>query len=111
MPGVQDPTVIDVVTRKPEGGFELVMVETRPWRDVAQVKDVRAKVDNYVAFLTSGQMERTYPESAGAVVSIRLDCVEEPTAEIREALQAIAVDLDRHGLQFVVALLPPDTIE
>jgi hypothetical protein len=48
-----------------------------------------------------------YPDSAGAPLSIRLDCVEEPGEEARAAIAEFAAAIERQGVQFVLDVLPP----
>jgi hypothetical protein len=109
MAGVDEPAVIDVVTQKPSGTFELIMVETRPWTDPLpeRVREILAKAETYLTFAFEGEMAKLYPDSAGAPLSIRLDCVEEPGEEARAAIAEVAAAIERQGVQFVFDVLPP----
>jgi hypothetical protein len=75
MAGVDEPGVIDVVTLKPSGTFELIMVETRPWTDPLpeRIREILAKAETYLTFAFEGEMAKLYPDSVGAPLSIRLD--------------------------------------
>jgi hypothetical protein len=109
MAGVEEPGVIDVVTQKPTGGFELIMVETRPWTDPLseRVREIVAKAETYLTFAFEGEMAEMYPDSVGAPLSIRLDCVDEPGEEARAAIGEVAAVIERQGVQFVLDVLPP----
>jgi hypothetical protein len=109
--GVEDPGVVDVVTQKPTGGFELIMVESRPWTDplAERVQQILAKIETYLSFAFDGQMAEMYPDSVGVGLSIRLDCVEEPGEDARAAIEKVAAAVERQGVQFVVSVLPPES--
>jgi hypothetical protein len=111
MAGVEEPGVIDVVTKTQAGGFELIMVEGRPWTDPLdqRIREIVEKAETYLAFAFDGEMAKMYPDSQGAPLSIRLDSVEEPGEEARAAIAQVAASIERQGVQFVFEVLPPQS--
>jgi len=73
---VQTAVVINLITHNPKtDDVTLVLVETEPWGPDGDHHDtLRAKLDAYVRFVTSGQFGRDYPQLAGKRVRFRIDC-------------------------------------
>jgi hypothetical protein len=90
--GVEQPEVIDLVSHDPQrDAFVLVAIEDRSWNcGDQQLLDLQAKLKNYVSFAEDGQMLAMYPDSAGKPWVIRLECVEEPSADVARLIDAVS---------------------
>lgn len=78
--GVDHPEVIDVVTHDPtKTHWKLIVVEAGSWDGSPErLLLLQEKLNSYLRFITSGQMARLYPESAGKSVAIQIDLYEKP---------------------------------
>lgn len=81
---VEDPLVIDLLAREPDGRFLLVMVEPRPWDGSdARLAQLQDKVNAYLAYALDGQLAREYPDASLAGLTLLLRCIEPPDAMVR----------------------------
>lgn len=105
--GVQNPTVIDLVTYDPGSGeFALIMTETRPWDGSAdRVLELQAKINKYLSFALDGQMERQHPGSVGKPIRLQLDCVNQLDPETGHFIELVREKLRGEGIRFVVNVL------
>jgi hypothetical protein len=107
--GVQNPTVIDLITLDKESDtVVLVMLERRPWGAVAQqFTQIEEKVNRYMGYVLEGFLAEQYPQYQGKSVQIRLDCAGEPTGEALRFVQAMTDAVESHGIHFGMAVSPP----
>jgi hypothetical protein len=105
--GVQNPTIIDLVTYDSKSGeFALIMTETRPWDGSAdRVLELQEKINNYLAFALDGQLERQHPGSVGKPIRLQLDCVGPPDPETGHFINLVREKLRGEGIRFVVNVL------
>ena len=107
MAGVDDPDVIDLVAHDAEGRCLVVMFETRPWGlDPDQGTQLKAKLNAYADWISSGALLEASPESADAPVVIRLDCPEPPTGAYAVITVIAARTLATMGIGFEVNVVP-----
>lgn len=58
-----DPEKIDFIGIAPDGFCVLTLADDMDWADPeAHLAELRAKLDTYVGFIRSGEIERAYPE-------------------------------------------------
>ena len=105
--GVENPRVIDLVTYDPKSGeYVLIMTEQRQWDGSPdRVLQLQEKVNNYLSFALDGQMARQYPESAGKLIRLQLDCLAEPDADSARFLELVREKLKPDGIRLVVNLI------
>ena len=105
--GVQNPTVIDLVTYDSKSGeFALIMTETRPWDGSAdRVLELQEKINNYLSFALDGRLERQHPGSVGKPIRIQLDCVSPPDPETGHFVELVREKLRAEDIRFVVNAL------
>jgi len=105
--GVQNPTVIDLVTYDSKSGeFALIMTETRPWDGSAdRVLALQQKINNYLSFALDGQLEREHPGSVGKPIRLQLDCACPPDPETGRFIDLVREKLRGEGIRFVVNVL------
>lgn len=108
-PGVQNPSVIDLIASDPKSdSVVLVMTERRPWgASSQQFKQIEEKVNRYMGYALDGFLVEHYPQHEGKPVRIRLDCAEAPHGEAEKFVQAMADAIQQHGLAFALNVLPP----
>ena len=107
--GVENPRVVDLITRNPETDeVVLVMLEERSWgEDPAQIQQIEAKFNSYLAYVQGGYMAREYPQYADCEVSIQLDCASPPRAEDQAFLQAIQSFAAGEKIRFAIQVTTP----
>jgi hypothetical protein len=105
--GVQNPSLIDLVTYDPESGeFALIMTETRPWDGSAdRVLELQQKINNYLSFALDGQLERQHPGSVGKAIRLQLDCVSPPDPKTGHFIDLVREKLRGERIRFVVNVL------
>ncbi|SRR5216683_694158 len=107
MAGIQDTSVIDLVTHNAESGeYALIMTETRTWSDSPeQLSQLREKINNYAMFVIDEGLTRAYPHSAGKPVRIQLDCASPPSAQAAEMIELARQHLAEYKIRFAVNVL------
>jgi hypothetical protein len=90
--GVENPSVIDLITPDPETGeVVLSMLEQREWSDdYARLKQLEDKINAYLVFVLDGFLVSEYPEYEGRPVRIQLDCSQTPPSDSRTESMLIA---------------------
>jgi len=108
MAGIADTNHVDIIVQETDGSVVLVMTETREWgSDPLQAEQLKQKINRYTGYAVEGGLVADYPHLAGAPVTIRLECVSEPTAEFARIVEVTTAGLGRLGVQFVTAVRPP----
>ncbi|MBW3556236.1 MAG: hypothetical protein KY454_04760 [Actinobacteria bacterium] len=101
--GLEQPDVVDYVVEEADGAITLRMTETRPWDGgPAQVDQLMAKLNSYVAFIRSGDLEAECIVAAGRPVRIVLQSWHMPQGEVTEAFPTIRDGLAGLGIEFDV---------
>jgi hypothetical protein len=73
---------IDFITRNP---WQIVLVEEGPWTDIeANLRRLQERLYSCVDAAIDGNLAQLYPESNGAIVTIRLDGYNLPMPEIQD---------------------------
>lgn len=107
MAGIDESEVIDLVAENPDGSALLVMVETRAWgTDPRQPEQLKAKLNTYAQFALDGSLTQHYPHLANRPVTIRLECRENPPADISSIADAAQQRLAEYGVSLAVRVNP-----
>ncbi|MEZ5066304.1 MAG: DUF6572 domain-containing protein [bacterium] len=109
-PGVQNPNVLDLILASEPGEeplVTLVMTERRPFGAYEQLRQLEEKINRYLGYVLDGYLIQQFPEYEGWPVSIRLECVEEPTGETVEFLGEANAAIEGQGLRFEVVVEMP----
>ena len=61
-----------------------------------------------MGYVLDGFLAEHYPQYEGKRVQIRLECAEEPHGDAALFVKGAARPASDHGLEFVVAVRPPD---
>ena len=79
------------------------MIETRPWDGGdKQLREVQKKLWAYLDYIESGELEETYPDARDKAKTIILQCVEEPTDDVREFLRLAGAYVRERGVSLDV---------
>jgi hypothetical protein len=84
---MDDKVIVDLVMMQPDGRFVLCMVEEGPWseeRVVGELRRVQDRLYKYISVAVDGHLAKTYPDSVGRGVVIRLDCYDTPKEPVEE---------------------------
>ncbi len=104
MAGVADTDTIDLVAQDADGTYLLVMVEERPWGAAdEQEAQLRQKINTYAGYVLDGGLAKTYPETVGGRVRIRLDCLQEPSGHFAHVTSHATAQLAALGIDFQVS--------
>ena len=105
--GVHKPTVIDLVSHKPQTDIVSIdMVEERDW-DGAEPRllELEAKMQTYFSFLVDGQCAQMYPAYVGQPVDMRLLCSTLPDSETHRFIEQVTLTHAEYNMGFVVSQL------
>ena len=107
MAGIEDPSVIDVITRDEQADeYVLIMIASRPWTDSEkQLNQLLSKVNTYLVFALDEGLLARFPDAAGKAIRLQLDCVAPPTKAVQELLDLVRPKLDEHALGLRVNIL------
>ena len=107
-PGVQNPTIIDLLSVEPDSGrVVLVMIERRPWGESAdQFRQIEEKINRYLGYVLDGFLVQHYPQYEGRPVLLRLDCAEAPHGDAVRFVDAASHAIASQGLELVVNVMP-----
>lgn len=110
-PGVENPTLLDLVTVDPTtGDVVLAMIERRPWgASPKQLAQIEEKINRYMGYALDGFLVQHYPHYAGKRVCIRLDCAEPPSGDAIRFVAAAGNAIRAHGLEFALNVTKPAT--
>jgi len=78
----------------------LIMPELGLWVSEVLQARLRRRLNEYVTVIKGGELERAYPQTAGAGVRIALSYAAPPNIEAYAILDRIAVQLGRLGIGF-----------
>ncbi len=86
---------IDIVAQAPTGEIVLMAVATGDWSSADELRQLRAKLDAYVAFIGSQQYEAQFGRKpAKIVLSAASDLTSQATAIVREVSASSGVQID-----------------
>lgn len=105
--GARNPRIVDLITPDPEAGeVVLKILEDRPWgADPDQLQQHEDKLNAYFSYVLDGFLVQHYPQYEGMPVRIQLECVEEPSGEPLDFLEAATLFSARHDIRFVVRIV------
>jgi len=83
---------IDLVTRKPNGAYVMVLVEQGPWSEAPEVhlRGIQERLYNYVDIAVDGHLARLHADSGGKDVVIRVDAYDTPPGEVSGLVERFA---------------------
>ena len=82
-PGVENPSIVDLIEVDPASGqVVLVMIERRVWDSgPLQLRQLEEKINRYMGYVIEGHLTSHYPQYEGRGVQIRLECAQVPCGE------------------------------
>src|SRR5437868_14597680 len=90
---------IDLITQEPGGTCRLYILQDEPWTETDdEIATLREKIENYAAFVMSGQLTTRYPQLAGQPWRIVVDTYTgAPGDATLHALREAGTTLATHG--------------
>ena len=107
-PGVENPSIVDLIEVDPASGqVVLVMIERRMWdSDPRQLRQLEEKINRYMGYAIEGHLTSHYPQYEGRGVQVRLNCAQAPCGEAVAFVTAAERAIRAHGIEFVVSVMP-----
>ena len=107
-PGVENPSIVDLIEVDPASGqVVLAMIERRVWDSgPLQLRQLEEKINRYMGYALEGHLTSHYPQYEGLGVQIRLECAHVPSGEAVAFVTAAERAVRAHGLEFVVRVMP-----
>jgi hypothetical protein len=79
---IDQPKLVDSCgINQDEGSCVLVIVDDRKWNEWEHLKALKEKLNNYLAFIESGEIYEVRPEAQGLAIEICIRCKFEPEGE------------------------------
>jgi hypothetical protein len=79
------------------------MTENREWgSDPLQAEQLKQKINRYTGYVVEGGLVADYAQLDGAAVTIRLNCLSEPSGEFARIVEVTTAGLRRLGIGFTV---------
>jgi len=103
--GVINSSVIDLVTYDPVSEeYKLIMIEERDWLEKDLIlKQLKAKIDNYLNFILNGNFYSVYPAAKGKKISLQLDYTNDFDSSYWDALfMTIRQQVQEYGYGFTL---------
>lgn len=108
MAGLDDPSVVDLVTQGRDGEVALIISHGEVWNpDGTDAPKLREKLNNYAFFALDEGLVANYPETAGQPIRFQIDCVDEPSGLILEVVDAARHALEQYDIRLVINLIRP----
>ena len=108
MAGIEDPSVVDLVTHDGlRNEAVLVMTATTSWsQPEVELNQLLEKINGYVVFAIDEELLLNFPDLAGLPIRFRLDTVWPPTDSVLQVVEyARKTILDKHDIQLEVNCL------
>ena len=96
---VDDESVVDAIGIDGSGTVVLTISDHLPW-DKEHLYLLQQKINSYLAFIESGEIYESYPESKEREIKICLECKFEPTAVASTFLGQCSSIIGKAGFQF-----------
>src|SRR2546429_7911352 len=89
---------IDLVTKRPDGGCTLVLVETGPWAGEQKNQNMQRlgnRLARCVSAVINGHVARRYPATIGVPLTIQVDSYDTPPLEVDILFAKMQHDVDK----------------
>jgi hypothetical protein len=89
---------IDLVTKRPDGGCTLVLVETGPWIGEQKNQNMQRlgnRIAGCVSAVINGHVARRYPATIGVPLTIQVDSYDTPRLEVDILLAKMQNEFDK----------------
>lgn len=104
---VEQSNVIDLITSDHEDGhITLIISDGLAWGSQKHLIKLQHKLNNYLAFIQSGELIRKYPSAEGKRIHLDLVCRYEPDEDSKQFLQLCAEAIRDAGFHFRYRLHP-----
>jgi len=98
---VDQPKVVDIISKDKNGDIVLTISDHLDWRDTRQHLTVlQEKINDYLAFLESGEIYKKYPNARGNQIRIKVVFQYKPTPETHSFLREAKSIVEGAGAGF-----------
>ena len=99
---IEQENVIDLISHNEEEGYvALTIVDHLEWdEENEKLLKLQDKINAYLSFVESGQIEKEYPLSKGKNIHIQLNCMHEPNEDGLRFLDLIDPIITGAGFKF-----------
>jgi hypothetical protein len=98
---VDQPRVVDIISRDPAGAIYLTISDHLDWTDTpAHLFSLQEKINKYLAFMESGEIYESYPDAAGRKLIIKIVFQFDPPMEARSFLTKARTIVESAGFSF-----------
>lgn len=98
---IEQANIIDLITSDTEDGhITLIISDGLEWGSQTHLLNLQNKLNNYLAFIQSGDLVKKYPSAEGKRIHLDLVCRYEPDEESKQFLQLCAEVMLDAGYQF-----------
>lgn len=106
---IENPNTVDGLgISKLDGKVVMTISDHLDWNDLqAHIKILASKLEAYIAFSSSGDLEQTIIDARNREKRIELIHEYPPTPKAVEYLTSISDQLDSIGMEFTYSSLPP----
>ncbi|WP_044618999.1 DUF6572 domain-containing protein [Gynuella sunshinyii] len=96
---IEDQDSVDVIAVNENGIVVLTILDHLEWDD-EHLYLLQEKINTYLAFIESGEVYETYPNSKGKEFKINVVCKYEPSLTAKEFFSRCATVINQAGFQF-----------
>ena len=99
---IEQENVIDLISHNEKEGYvALTIVDHLEWDDEnKKLLQLQNKINAYLSFIESGEIEEEYPLSKGKNIRIQLNCMHEPNQDGLQFLDLIDPIITDAGFEF-----------
>ena len=99
---IEQENVIDLISHNKEAGYvALTIVDHLEWdEENKKLLLLQNKINAYLRFIESGEIEEEYPLSKGQNIHIQLNCMHEPNQDGLKFLDLINPIINAAGFEF-----------
>src|SRR5262249_15805465 len=98
---VDQPKVIDIVSKDDESGFVLTICDHLDWNNTREhLTILQDKINTYLAFLESGEINEKYPDAKGHSIQIEVMFNYRPSPEAHSFLVKVRSIIEDAGFTF-----------
>ena len=98
---VDQPNVIDVVSKEKNGDIVLTISDHLDWRDTEQhLAILREKINTYLSFLEDGEIYERYPDAKGHNIHVEIGFFYQPNLQAQSFLSEAKMQIEGAGFSF-----------
>jgi len=98
---IEEAQVIDIISTAKDGrSVTITATDHLEWGGKEHLMKIQEKLNSYLAFIESGEIFESYPDSKGKQININIICKYPPDAEGIKFLNLCKGSVENAGFQF-----------